>query len=129
MTSDPETILHRHIVDAKGANPAFREAKVRKHFPSKEEYRFDADVANRLLQQKRLNIYNWNPGPRRGKEGAIEKHIAGKWHIITLQASIEHLDHEYLTNRFYVTHYGGCAIQFNKDTSHQDIKSYFCLSS
>ena len=45
-----------------------------------------------------------------------------KWHIITLQEAIEYLDHEYLTNQFYVTHYGGCAILFNKDTFHQDIK-------
>ena len=35
VKSDPETILHRHFVDAKGANPAFREAPVRKHSPSK----------------------------------------------------------------------------------------------
>ena len=120
MKSDPETILHRHIVDAKGANPAFREAPLRKH-SSKEEYRFDADVPNRLTERKRLSIKNRYSGPRRGKEGAIEKHIAVKWHIITLQEAIEHLDSEYLTNRFYVTHHGGCAILSNKDTFHQDI--------
>ena len=93
----------------------------RKHSSSKEEYRFDADVPNRLTEQKRLSICNWNPGPRRGKEGAIEKHIAGKWQNITLQA-IEYLDSEFLTNRFHVTNYGACAILFNKDTFLQDIK-------
>ena len=31
----------------------------------------------------RLSVYNWIAGPRRGKEDAIEKQIAGKWHIIT----------------------------------------------
>ena len=56
------------------------------------------------------------------REGAIEKHIAGKWHIITLQESIEYLEHEFLQNRFHVTHYGGCAVLFNKDTFHPDIK-------
>ena len=76
---------------------------MRKLSPSNEECRFDADVPNRLTEQTRLSIYNWNPGPRCGKEGAIEKHFAGKWHIITLQESIEYLDHEYLTNRFYMT--------------------------
>ena len=30
---------------------------------------------------------DWNPGPRRGKEDAFEKQIAGKWHIITLRAT------------------------------------------
>ena len=48
--------------------------------------------------------------------------MAGKWHIITLQEAIEYLDHEFLTNRFFVTHHGGCAILFNNDTSHPDIK-------
>ena len=109
--------LRRHIVDAKGTNLAFREAPVRKHAPSKEEHRFDTDVPDRLTEQKRLSIYNWNPGPRREKKkGAIEKHIAEKWHAITLQEAIEYLDREYLTNRFYVIHYGDCAILFNKDT-------------
>ena len=122
VKSDPETILHRHIVDAKGANPAFREAPGRKHSRSKQEYRFDNNVPNRSPVQKRLSIYNLNPGPRHGKEGAIEKHIAGKWHVITLQEAIEYLDSEYLRNLFYVTQYAGCAILFNKDTFHQDIK-------
>ena len=45
-----------------------------------------------------------------------------KWHIITLQEAIEYLDHEFLTNRFHATHYGGCAVLFKKDTFHPDIK-------
>ena len=63
VKADPETILKRHLFDAKGANPAFREAPVREHSPSNEEYRFDIDVPNRLTEPKRLSIYNWNPGP------------------------------------------------------------------
>ena len=35
---------------------------------------------------------------------------------------IEYIDHEFLTTRFHVTHYGGCALLFNKDTSFPDIK-------
>ena len=37
-------------------------------------------------------------------KGAIEKQIAGKWHIITLQEAIEYVDRELLTDRFHVTH-------------------------
>ena len=76
--------------------------------------------------QKRLSIYNWNPGPRRGKEGAFEKQIAGKWHVITLQEAIVYVDHDILTNWFHETHYGECAILFNKDTFHPniDVKSF-----
>ena len=78
--------------------------------------RFEENFATRSLVQKRPSIYNWNPGPRRGKEDAFEKQIAGRWHVITLQEAAEYVDHDLLTNRFHVTHYAGCAILFNKDT-------------
>ena len=59
------------------------------------------------------------------KAGAIESHIAGKRHIITLQEAIEYLDHEFLTNRFHVTHHGACAVLFNKDTSDIKVSSFY----
>ena len=39
----------------------------------------------------------------------------------------EYVDHDILTNRFHVTHYGGCAILYNKDTfySNLDVKSIY----
>ena len=86
-----------------------------------QEYFFDTNMPKRSKVQKRLSIYNWNPGSRRCKEGAIEKQIAGKWHVITLQEEIDYADHELLTSRFHVTHYGGCAVLFNKDTFHPDV--------
>ena len=117
--------MKRHLVNVKSANPDLRESPDRKHSPTIKEYRFDTDAPNRLTEQKRLSIYNWNPGPRRGKEEeGIEKHIAGKWHIIALQESIEYFDHDYLTNRFYVTHCGGCAVLFKNDTFHPDIQAF-----
>ena len=87
-----------------------------RHDASSHEYRFDNNVPNRSPVQKRLSIYNWNPGPRHGKEGAFEKQIASKWHVITLQEAIEHVDHDILT------HYGGCAVFFNKDTFYPDVE-------
>ena len=83
--------------------------------------------ATRSVVQRRLSIYYWNRGPRRGKEGAFEKQIAGRWHIITLQEGSDYVDHELLTNRFHVTHYAGCAILFNKDTfyTNVDVKSIY----
>ena len=71
--------------------------------------------------QRRLSIYNWNPGPRRGREDAFEKQIAEKWHIVTLQEASDYVDHEILQERFHVTHYAGCPILFNKDTFYPDI--------
>ena len=60
--------------------------------------------------------------PNRSKEDAFEKHIVGKWHVIALQEAIEYVDHELLTNRFHLTHQGGCAVLFNEDTFFRDIK-------
>ena len=60
-------------------------------------------------------------GPRRGKEDAIEKQIAGKWHLVTLQEASEYVEHEIIHERFHVTHFAGCAILFNKNTSYPDI--------
>ena len=122
VKTDPETILKRHVVDSKGIYPAYREAPARRHCPSSPGYHFDNNVPNRSAEQTRVSVCNSNPGPRRGKAGAIESHIVGKWHIITLQEAIEYLEHDFLTNRFHVTHYDGCAILFNKDTFFSDIK-------
>ena len=122
IKSDLETILTRHVVDSKGIYPAYREAPARKHSPSSSCYRFNSCVSNRSAEQTRLNVSNWNPGPRRRKAGAIESHIAVKRHIITLQEAIEHLQHDFLTNRFHVTHYDERAVVFNKDTFFSDIK-------
>ena len=54
------------------------------------------NLPNRSPVQKRPSIYNWNRGPRRGKGDAFEKHIAGKWHAITLQEASEYVDHDIL---------------------------------
>ena len=77
--------------------------------------------------QKRLSIYNWNPGPRRGKGDAFEKQFAEKWHIVTLQQASDYVDHDILQERFHVTHYAGCAILFNKGTFYTniDVKSIY----
>ena len=119
---DPASTLERHVVSLNSANPIFREAQHRRHSSPNPEYRFDNDVPCRLREQRSLSILSWNPGPRRGKEGAIEKHIVGKLHIIALQEAIKYLQHEFSTSHFHVTHFAGCAVLFNKDTFHSNIK-------
>ena len=103
VKTDPDVTSVRHMVDVQKAVAEFREASARRLDTSSQVYHFDNIVLNRSPVQKRLSIYNWNPGPRRGKEGAFEKQIAGKWHVITLQEAIEYVDHDILTNRFHVT--------------------------
>ena len=115
------------MVDVQKATADFREASERRHDTSSHAYRFDKNLPNRSPVQKRLSIYNWNPGPRRGKEDAFEKQIAGRWHVIMLQEASDYVDHELLTNRFHVTHHAGCAVLFNKDTFYPnvDVKSIY----
>ena len=62
-----------------------------------------------LLEQTRISILSWNPGPRRGREGAH-----------ALQEATEYFQHQCFTNHFYITHFAGCAILFN--TFHSDIQ-------
>ena len=127
VKTDPHATLVRHMVDVQKATADFREASGRRHDTLSETNRFDKSFSNRSPVQKRLSIYYWNRGPRRGKEDAFEKQIAGRWHVITLQEASECVDHDILTGRFHVTYYGGCAILFTKDTLHPniDVKSIY----
>ena len=95
VMADPASTLERHLVIKDGAKPIHRDSHDKRHCSPNPECRF---VPNRLPEQTRLSILNWNPGPRRGKEGAIEKHNAGKWHIIALQEAIKFLQQGYLTS-------------------------------
>ena len=44
-----------------------------------------------------------------------------------MQEASEYVDHDILTGRFHVTHYGGSTILFNKDTCYPniDVKSIY----
>lgn len=127
VKTDPDVTLERQMVDIQKAVADYREAAARRQESTTQEYFFDTNMPTRFYVQKRLRIYNGNPGPRRGREGAIKMQIAGKWHVITLQEAIDYVDHVLLTNRFHVTHYGGCAVLLNKDTffSDVDVKSIY----
>ena len=127
VKTDPDATSVRHMVDVWKASAEFREASEKRHDTSSQAYRFEK-LPNRSPVQKRLSIYNWNPGPRRGKEDAFEKKIVGMWHVITLKEVCDYVDHELLTNRFHVTHHAGCLVLFNMDTfyANVDVKS-ICL--
>ena len=85
---NPDVTTGRQMVDVRKAFAEYREAAPRRQESTSKEYFFDTNMPKRSYVQKRLSIYNWNPGSRRGKEGAIEKQTAGKWHNITLQEAI-----------------------------------------
>ena len=124
---DPHEVLVHRMVDVQKGTADFHEASERRPATSSQTNRVSKHFATRSILQRRLSICSRNPGPRRGKENAFDRQIAGRWHVITLQEASEYVDHDILTGRFHVTHYGGCAILFNKDTFYPniDVKSMY----
>ena len=125
-TLSEREILVQQMVDIEKATAKFPEASKRKPATSSHKNSSSKHFATHSIVQRRLSIYNWNPGPRRGIGHAFEKQIAGRWHIITLQEASDYVDHD-LTNRVHVTLYAGCAVLFNKDTFYPnvDVKSIY----
>ena len=130
------TCSHDLLISALHVNPSKLSAlkkgpRIKKSFQrlvtSSDTNSVNKHFATRSIVQKRLSIYNWNPGHRLGKEDAFEKQIAVKWHIITLQEASEYVDHDIIPGRFHVTHYAGRAVLFNKDTffPNIDVKSIY----
>ena len=122
VTADPTAVRTRHMTNKGNAEPVFREAFQRTCLSCPSEYKFDTNKPYRRQEQTRIRIFTWNPGPRRGTLGAIESHVAGKWHVIALQEAIAYLQHETLTNRFHISHIAGYAVLFNKDTFCPDVR-------
>ena len=80
--NDQDEILTEHVVDIHRIEADFRDAFERIQASSSHTYGVNKYFSSQSPVQKRLSIYNWNPGPRRGREDAFEKPIAGKWHLI-----------------------------------------------
>ena len=92
----PRDILAEHVVDIQKVVADFRDAFERIQSSSSQSYGVNKYCSSQSPVQKRLSIYNWNPGSRREKEDAFEKQIAVKWHIVTLQEASDDVDHDIL---------------------------------
>ena len=79
----PHEILAEHVVDIHNVVADFRDAFERIQASSSQASSVNKFFSSQSPMQKRLSVHNWNPGPRRGMEGAIEKQIAVKWHHCT----------------------------------------------
>ena len=97
----------------------YRDAYERRHLYPQPKYCFDTSVP-RLLEQTRLSILNWNPGPRRGEAGTIEEHIANGPTVRCKRLSTSNTSAS--RTIFYITHFAGWVVLFNKVTVHSDIK-------
>ena len=122
VTMTPHDIFTEHVVDIHRIAADFCDAFEKIQASSSQASGANELFSSQSLLQKRLSVYNWNPGPRRGTEGAIEKQIAGKWHLISLQEASDYVIHAILHERFNVTHFAGRAVLFNKDTFYPDIR-------
>ena len=64
----PHEILAEHVVDIHKVVADFRDAFERKQSSSSQTYGVNKYFSSQSPVQRRLSIYNWNPGPRRGRE-------------------------------------------------------------
>ena len=73
-----QKILAEHVVDLHRVVADFRDALEPIQSSSSQTHGVNKFFSSQSPVQRRLSIYNRNPGPRRGKEDAIEKQMAGK---------------------------------------------------
>ena len=73
-----QEILAEHVVDIHKVVLDFRDAFERNQSSSSQTHGVNKYFSSQSLTQRRLSIYSWNPGPRRGTEDAIENQIAGE---------------------------------------------------
>ena len=112
MTTDK--ILTEHVVDIHRIQADFRDGFERIQISFSQASGINKFFSSQSPMQKRLSVYNWNPGPWRGKEDAIEKHIAGKLHSLLCKRASECVEHEILHERFHVTHFADCAVSLQQ---------------
>ena len=124
---DPHEVLVRHIVDVQKATADFREASEMRPATSSQTNRFNKNISNRSPVQKRLSIFNWNPGPDAEKKMPSKSRLQAGGMSLPCRKHLNMSIHDILTGRFHVTHYAGCAILFNKDTFYTniDVKSIY----
>ena len=119
--SDGSTIFDGYVGDGICDHIVVRRAS--HDLPRSVQPTKDRAASDLLLEQTRVSILSWNPGPRRGTPGASQHHIAGRWYIIALQESIQYLQHDYATWQFHVTHFNGCAVLFTNTPSSLTLRS------
>ena len=66
-------VLVQHMVDIHKATAEFREASERKPATSSHTNSANKHFATRSIVQKRLSIYNWNPGHPTGERRCLRK--------------------------------------------------------
>ena len=116
----PQEILAEHVVDIHKVVADFRDAFETIQSSSSQSYGVNKYFSSQSLVQKRLSIYNRNPGPRRGKM-LLRNKSQGNGTLFPCKKHLTVMITKNLHERIHVTHYVGCAILFNMDTFYPDI--------
>ena len=72
-TMTPEAVLAEHVVDIRRIVADFRDAFERSQTSSARGTGVNKFFTSQSPLQRRLGVYNWNPGLLRGTEDAVEK--------------------------------------------------------
>ena len=92
----------------------FRDAFERIQASSSQASGVNKFFSSQSPMQKRLSVYNWNPGSRRGGKDAIEKQIAGKGTFLPNKKLLTMSNTKSFMNAFMWTHFAGCAVLFQQ---------------
>ena len=88
VISDATTTRERHVACKRSCSTCVPQGQREKESFSPAKIPFRHKCAKPSARADTDQHSELEPGPRRGKPGAIEEHIAGKWHIIASQEAI-----------------------------------------
>ena len=73
----PHEFVAEHVVDIHKVVADFRDAFERKQCSSSQTFGVNIYFSSQSPVQRRLSIYNWNPGSRRGRETHLRNKLRG----------------------------------------------------
>ena len=125
VESDAAETRSRHFANSSpsGTAPVFRKASEKKSMSQLLEYQFDNSKPNRQQEQTRISILSWSPGPRRGRGTPVllRNKLRVNGTLLLCKNPLNSCSTNTLPTHFYVSHFAGCAILYNKDTISSDL--------
>ena len=115
----------RHFANSSpsGTAPVFRKASEKKSMSQLLEYQFDNRKPNRQQEQTRISILSWSSGPRRGRGTPVllRNKLRVNGTLLLCKNPSNSCSTNTLPTHFYVSHFAGCAILYDKDTISSDL--------
>ena len=125
VESDAAETRIRHIANSSpsGTAQVFRKASEKKSMSQLLENQFDNSKPNRQQEQTRISILSWSSGPRRGRGTLVllRNKLRVNGTLLLCKKPSNGCSTNMLPTHFYVSHFAGCAILYNKDTISSDL--------